>query len=59
MKNKDENTIYRNCLDENEGNCSYVCLNEYKSARCSIDNITQVEWYGCVPQEILDRIKEE
>ena len=33
--------------------------NEYGTASCSIDNIIQVEFYGCVPEEILKKQKDK
>lgn len=48
---------YRNCLDE-KGNCPYVTFNQWNVACCGIDNICQVEFYGCAPYEILKK-KEE
>ena len=57
MINNNKNTIYRNCLDDIDGNCPYMYLNKYGIACCRIDKIIQVEFYGCVPQEIIDKTK--
>jgi len=59
MKNLKKLTKYRNCIDGEKGNCPFMKYNEYGTATCSIDNIMQVEWYGCIPQEILDKISEK
>jgi hypothetical protein len=55
MKNITKNTFYRNCIDADKGNCPFMKRNEYNVACCKIDNIVQVEYYGCVPNEILLR----
>lgn len=55
MTNQDENTIYRNCFDEVKGNCPYMVKNEYGTACCSIDNICQVDWYGCTPSAVIKK----
>jgi hypothetical protein len=55
MLNSDSNKIYRNCLDDKKGNCPMMYRNEYGTACCSVDKIVQVEFYGCVPQTIIDR----
>ena len=56
MKNNAENTIYRNCLDKEKGDCPYMVRNKYGLECCSIDHIVQVEFYGCVPQLVLDKV---
>ena len=50
-------TKWRACLDDKRGwgNCPFMAFNEYGTACCTIDKIVQVEFYGCIPQEILDK----
>ncbi|MCK9155369.1 MAG: hypothetical protein M0P12_04550 [Paludibacteraceae bacterium] len=52
MAKKLSDKTYRNCLDE-KGNCPYVVFNQWNVACCSIDNICQVEHYGCTPDKEL------
>ena len=54
--NQKPDTEYRNCFDENEGDCPYMVINKYGTECCSIDHIVQVKWYGCTPQEIIDKV---
>lgn len=58
MKNSDPNTKYRHCVDEEKGDCPFMRKNEYNVPCCSIDGIIQVRWYGCIPQDILDKQEE-
>jgi hypothetical protein len=53
MKNNDDNTKYRNCVDEIVGDCPYMIKNEYGTACCSVDGIFQVTYYGCTPDEVI------
>jgi len=46
-----KNTEYRNCID-----CVFVGKNEYGIDCCTIDKITQVTYYGCIPQKIIDQV---
>lgn len=51
---------YRSCLDENaKVNCPYVNKNEYGVWCCTIDRIVQVDYYGCTPIEILNKLDKE
>ncbi len=59
MKNNDKNTIYRNCVDEKDGDCPYMYMNEFGTECCSIDKIIQVKFYGCIPQHVLDKVEEK
>ena len=53
--NNDEMGVWHNCVDKVKGDCPFMKRNQYKVATCSIDGIVQVEFYGCVPQEIIDK----
>jgi len=57
MINPESNTEHRNCVDEIKGDCPFMKRNEFKVATCTIDNIVQVEYYGCIPQNVLDKDK--
>ena len=43
--------VYRSCVSE-KGNCKYMKLNKHGIETCSIDNIIQVKFYGCIPSKI-------
>lgn len=47
-----KDTSYRSCV-ATKGNCPYVGKNEYGTYICTIDNIVQVKFFGCIPSKIL------
>ena len=49
---------YRKCIDSIKGDCPFMYRNEYKVSCCSIDNICQLDYYGCVPDNAI-RLKKE
>jgi len=53
--NNSSNAEYRNCVDKEKGDCPFMYRNQYYIAGCSIDNIIQVEYYGCTPKDILKK----
>lgn len=55
MQNKSSNTTYRNCVDDVQGNCPFMRLNKFATECCSIDSIVQVKYFGCIPQQVLDK----
>lgn len=48
------NDDYRFCED-----CPYMYLNEYSIECCSLDKIVGVKYFGCVPQIVIDKIREK
>jgi hypothetical protein len=55
-----KNTEYRNCFKtDTEPECPFADFNEYGTNCCTIDNIVQTRWYGCVPQEVIDKESEK
>jgi hypothetical protein len=54
-----KNTEYRNCFKtDTEGECVFASFNESGVHCCTIDRIVQTRWYGCKPQEIIDKKSE-
>ena len=52
-----ENTEFRSC--KQDGNdCVFCGKTEYGGDCCTLDRIAQVTYYGCVPQEVIDRLDE-
>ena len=56
MKYKIHLNIYRHCVENNKANCPYVGKNEYGIWCCTIDKIVQVDYYGCIPIKIINKI---
>jgi len=55
-----QNNEYRNCFKtDSEPECPFADFNQYGTHCCTIDEIIQTRWYGCVPQEIIDKISKE
>lgn len=54
-----KNNIFRNCFDKAKGNCVFASKNEYGTPCCTIDRIVQIEFYGCVPQKIINKKNEQ
>ena len=53
-----KNTTYRKCFDTLLGNCPFACYNKYGVKCCSIDGIVQIKFYGCTPQNIINKISD-
>lgn len=53
MKNFAPNNEYRNCVDKKAGDCPYMIRNKYDTACCAVDGIVQVEYFGCVPKDVI------
>lgn len=51
-----KDNVYRNCKDL-AGDCEYVRTDEYGTAYCKLDGIIQVEYFGCRPQDVIDKLK--
>jgi hypothetical protein len=56
MKNKLPLNSYRECIKDNNAYCPYAGKNEYGIWCCTIDKIVQIDWYGCTPIEIINKI---
>jgi len=57
---KRNNSDYRECFNsDTEPICIFASFNEYGNHCCTIDRIVQTRWYGCRPQEIIDRKSKE
>lgn len=54
-----KNTEYRNCFERGEEFCVFANFNGHKVECCTIDRITHIEWFGCVPQEAIDKLSEK
>jgi hypothetical protein len=55
-----KNTEYRDCWrTDDTSECVFACKNEYGVHCCSIDGIVQTRWYGCTPQEVIDKSDEK
>jgi len=55
-----KNDEYRNCFKTDDiEECVFAAKNEYGTHCCTIDHIVQTRWYGCVPQEVIDKIDEK
>jgi len=51
-----KNTKWRGCFKtDNEPECVFASFNKYGTHCCTIDKIIQIRWYGCKPQEIIDK----
>ena len=51
-----KNTKYRDCFkSDTESACVFAGINKYGNGYCTIDNITNIRWYGCKPQEIINK----
>lgn len=52
-----KNTDYRHCIKGFSQTIDYpfVSKNEYGIDCCTIDKIVQVTYYGCTPQEIINK----
>lgn len=54
------NNKYRHYCDKNKDkNCKYMKLNKYGVSCCSLDNIVQIEYFGCIPQIVINKKKVE
>lgn len=51
-----KDTDFRTCKNPD---CIYVRQNEYGIDYCSLDNIIQVPYYACIPQEIINKKKKD
>ena len=55
-----KNTKYRNCFKTNtESECVFASFTKGGVHCCTIDKIIQTRWYGCEPQEIIDKKSKE
>jgi hypothetical protein len=56
-----KNTKYRNCFKTNtESECVFASFTKSGGVHCcTIDRIIQTRWYGCIPQEIIDKKSKE
>ena len=54
------NTECRNCFkSDTETDCVFASFNENSVHCCTIDRIVQTRWYGCKPQEIINKKSKE
>jgi hypothetical protein len=51
-----KNAEYRHCFKtEKEIDCIFASFNENGIHCCTIDKVIQTRWYGCCPQEVIDK----
>ena len=51
-----DNSEYRNCFKtDTEPECVFAWFTEGGVHCCTIDRIVHTRWYGCTPQEIIDK----
>ena len=53
--NRAKNDVYRSCFSDTEGDCLHASKNDYGVSFCSIDLIVQIDFYGCTPQDIINK----
>lgn len=59
-KNKMENSEYRGCFKTDEEiECVFASFNEYGTHCCTVDRIVQTRWYGCIPQDVINKKSKE
>ena len=55
-----ENSEYRNCFKtDTEPECKFAGFNPHGVHCCTIDCTVHTRWYGCTPQEIIDKISKK
>ena len=55
-----ENTKYRDCFkNDTESECVFAGFNRYGTHCCTVDGVIHTRWYGCKPQEIIDKKSKE
>lgn len=56
MKMNIKNTEWRGCFKtDTEASCVFASFNEYGTHCCTIDGIVQTRWYGCIPQDVINK----
>ncbi len=54
------NNDYRRCFNsETEPECVFAGFIEKGVHCCTVDGIVQTRWYGCRPQEAIDKLDEK
>lgn len=52
-----KNTVYRDCFKSDvEAGCIFAGFNASGNHCCTIDRIVQTRWFGCTPQNIINKI---
>jgi hypothetical protein len=55
-----KNTEYRDCFKtDTETECVFASFNEYGNHCCTIDKVVCVRWFGCRPQEIINKVSKK
>ena len=55
-----KNTDYRNCfLSDSEPNCKFADFNKGGNHCCTVDGIVSIRYYGCRPQEAINKLDEK
>ena len=55
-----ENTEYRNCfVTDDIAECVFASKNENGTHCCTVDGVIHTRWYGCHPQEEIDKLDKE
>ena len=54
------NNEWRNCFkDDTITECQFADFNKHGTHCCTIDEIVQTRWYGCKPQDIINKKSKE
>lgn len=53
------NDQFRDCFSDHVADCPFAGHNEYGTPCCTIDCIVQTRYYGCVPQEVINKISRQ
>lgn len=53
------NTEWRGCFKtDTEPECVFADFDKNDTHCCTIDRIIQTRWYGCRPQEVINKVSE-